>query len=224
MSENATKPVKSNITFADVLDAGRCATRAAPFESLAWITRTLSSPRISSASATVFFKPVRGRDVVARRQQVAGVETKADRQIRHLRRVFANHVQFFEAAADLRARADRALDQQHQLAELQPLRPLRRRLRGNEECPARWSVLCNSPDAPPDTPRRSRWRVPARRETPRPTTVRTSFMRRRQVDQVIVVNHQRRQVVAYRGRDSTARSPAALGTDAFHWRGLEEKI
>ena len=40
-----------------------------------------------------------------------------------LRREFAHHVQLFEAPAELRARADRILDQQHQLAELQARAP-----------------------------------------------------------------------------------------------------
>ena len=56
-----------------------------------------------------FFQAGFGRDVVARCQQVAGVETKAHRQIRHARREFADGRQLFEASADLRARAHRAL-------------------------------------------------------------------------------------------------------------------
>ena len=47
---------------------------------------------------------------------MAGIETEAYRQVRHLRRKLAHDVQFLKPAAELRARADGVLDQQHQLA------------------------------------------------------------------------------------------------------------
>ncbi len=73
-----------------------------------------------------FFQAGRARNVVARRQQMTGIETEAHRQIRHTRREFADRRQLFEAPANLRARAHRALGQQHQFAELQTGRRLRR--------------------------------------------------------------------------------------------------
>src|SRR5580700_11426363 len=65
------------------------------------------------------FKTALGRDVVTGHQQMACVEAKADRQVSHLRRVFANDVQLFEFPSNLRARARRAFEEQHQLVELQ---------------------------------------------------------------------------------------------------------
>ena len=67
----------------------------------------------------VLLQSVGGRDVVSGRQQVTRIETKANRQVGHLLAVFANHVQLFEPASQLRARAYGIFHQQHQLPKRQ---------------------------------------------------------------------------------------------------------
>src|SRR5580704_606952 len=114
MGENATKPVYSNITLPDMF---------VPVD-----MRTQRRLRVVRMNHAHMFQPqnavcvshrgletVGGRDVVARNQKMASVETEPDRQMRHLRRIFANHVQFLELPSDLGARPCRTLEQQHQL-------------------------------------------------------------------------------------------------------------
>src|SRR5579863_5396723 len=62
------------------------------------------------------------RDIEAGGQKMAGIETEADREIGHLRRVLAQDVKLLKAAAELRACARGVFKQQHELAESKALR------------------------------------------------------------------------------------------------------
>jgi len=141
--------------------------------------------------------------------------------MRHLRRIFANRVQFFEASSDLRASAAVHSTRSINLSNFRPQRPLRPLQKMEnpllDRLPfvisrMRHQILRSNRNRPDQFPAKRLDRLLA-----------YPFVRRRQVDQIVIVNHQRRQVVLLPNAFSSSMA-GALGTDAFHCRGLDEKI
>ena len=55
---------------------------------------------------------------------MASIEAEPDRDVGQLGSKFPHHIQLFEFSAKLRARADRVLDQKHEISELKTMRRL----------------------------------------------------------------------------------------------------
>lgn len=129
---------------------------------------------------------------------MTGVEAEADRKVSHLGCVFTHDVKLFESAAELGSRAGRIFDQQFQLAVSEPLRGS---CDAFEEVPdslfdglafvvARMSdqILRADGDGAFEFASESLDRL------------RTNlFVGGREVDQVVVVNDERREVVLFAG-------------------------
>ena len=139
-------------------------------------------------------KTARGGNVVPGSEQVASVQTETDGQVSHARREFANGRQFFETAADLGARAHRALSQQHKFSKLETRRGLGDAFEKTENAlfegvtfVVSWmsyQVFRADCDAALQL-------AAERLDRFRPNHV----VGGREVDQIIVVDHQRRQIV-----------------------------
>jgi len=131
------------------------------------------------------------RNIVTRSEQMTGIQAKTYWQIRHLRRKFADRRQLFEPPADLRARAHGAFGQEHQFAELQTGGCLRDSLQKTEDALFHRLTLVISRmghqkfgtdgDGAFEFAAEGLHRL-------RPD----DFVHCRQIDQIIVVDHQRR--------------------------------
>ena len=196
---------------------------AAPLESLAWITCTLSSPSMPIGFRHHFAQPGLGsrhRDPMPSRWQVSR-QNPTGKSV-----MLAARIRGSPASSSKRppicAPAPTVLSASSiSFPNFNPW-PRRRLLRENERSPARPFALVIS---------RMRHQIfradgdcalqfPAERFDRFRANL---LVRRREIDQIVVVNHQRRQVV-FLARPIQERDRGSARDDAFHCRGLDEKI
>ena len=129
---------------------------------------------------------------------MAGIEAEPDRHVCKLGGEFAHHVQFFEAPAELRARPHCILDQQRQVPQLQPLRGRRYAFQEMHD-PLLDGVALVIPRMRDQILRADRYGTHQLTAKRLDRELACFLVRRSQIDQVVVVNHQRIQVVLLAG-------------------------
>lgn len=127
VGENAAKPVKTNIPFADVLVPVHMRSQRR-FGIVGMNDGHVLQSQPAVDFPNCLFQSFLCRDVVAGREQVACVQAESEGQIREFARELAHYLELFKPATQLRTRAGCILYQQLEVSAIETMRRLARAL------------------------------------------------------------------------------------------------